>query len=73
MKTAVIFASLIASTAGFAAKKAAPKAKAVVSSFEGELGVQQPVRSRLPTDALRWRLEPMTSRSRLFLRCFLWL
>jgi hypothetical protein len=44
MKTAVIFASLIASTAGFAAKKAAPKKKAVVSSFEGELGVQQPVR-----------------------------
>ena len=48
MKAAVIFASLIASTAGFAAKKAAaPKAKAVVGSFEGELGVQQPVRASL--------------------------
>lgn len=60
MKTAVIFASLIASTAGFAAKKAAPK-KAVVSSFEGELGVQQPVRALLPhRDASAFRADDFT-------------
>jgi hypothetical protein len=46
MKTAVILASLIASASGFAAKKAAvPAVK--VSSFEGELGVQQPVSTKM--------------------------
>ena len=39
MKTAVIFATLIASAAGFAAKKGASTAV----SFDSELGVQAPV------------------------------